>query len=427
MSKKLMVGLVGVIALAGLLIVAGCTTSVVEDTTTTTAAGATTTTAEGATTTTAEGATTTTTTTSTTTTTEPPAGTAISGSITTEGEAAESITVLLSGASSAVATTDASGDYTFAGLDDGPYTVTPQSFAYSFVPSQGANVTLSGDNESADFNALPRVVFASDRDNVNVDVYITDMDGGNVERLTHSGSNMFPEISPDKTTVIYAHGSGSDTEILTVSLSDTSEVTNISEVSGSTGDSRPTYTPNGAKIVFSSTRDSQSERDIYIMNVDGTGAQQLTTNEADDDWPNISPDGTKICFHSSREGDADYEIYEMNIDGSNQTNLTNNDADDEHPDYLTNSKILFSSDRGGMDLFDIYTISSGSVEAITAYGIMGTMWPAASPHGTKITYTYDFMPLLMGQVDVYAQNPEYGATITSLTNSGLTFDFHSSY
>jgi Tol biopolymer transport system component len=46
-------------------------------------------------------------------------------------------------------------------------------------------------------------------------------------------------------------------------------------------------------------------------------------------YPSWSPDGTKIVFVSTRDGN--YEIYVMNADGSGQMRLTNNNDGDEYP------------------------------------------------------------------------------------------------
>ena len=52
----------------------------------------------------------------------------ISGNVTLNGEALAGVTVTLSGTSSSTTTTDASGDYSFSGLDNGSYTI--DSFPY---------------------------------------------------------------------------------------------------------------------------------------------------------------------------------------------------------------------------------------------------------------------------------------------------------
>lgn len=83
------------------------------------------------------------------------------------------------------------------------------------------------------------------------------------------------------------------------------------------------------KIAFMSERDGN--REIYIMNMDGSGQVNLTNNPAADWLPSFSPNGSKIAFTSDRDGNN--EIYIMNVDGSEQVRLTNNLANDYGPSF----------------------------------------------------------------------------------------------
>ncbi len=96
---------------------------------------------------------------------------------------------------------------------------------------------------------------------------------------------------------------------------------------------------------FESDRDGN--REIYVINADGTYQVRLTNNTATDMTPAWSPDGSKIAFRSYRDGNS--EVYVMNTDGTNPVNLTNNpDNYDGDPAWSPDgSKILFSSWRGG--------------------------------------------------------------------------------
>ena len=70
----------------------------------------------------------------------------ISGSI--SGAGGNGATVTLSGAASASTTANSSGNYTFSGLANGSYTVTPSKAGYTFAPTS-ENLTVNGANVTA--------------------------------------------------------------------------------------------------------------------------------------------------------------------------------------------------------------------------------------------------------------------------------------
>lgn len=89
----------------------------------------------------------------------------------------------------------------------------------------------------------------------------------------------------------------------------------------------PAFSPDAKKLAF--TNDVNGNADVYVMNIDGTGLERLTEDEAIDSAPAFSPDGEKIAFTTNRDGN--FEVYTMNADGSEETNVTRNPANDFSP------------------------------------------------------------------------------------------------
>jgi Tol biopolymer transport system component/tRNA A-37 threonylcarbamoyl transferase component Bud32 len=77
--------------------------------------------------------------------------------------------------------------------------------------------------------------------------------------------------------------------------------------------------PDG-RILYPSN--SSGNRDIWVMNADGTNPRQLTSNTGGNLQPDSSPDGQYILFSSNRDNSNTYNIWRMNSDGSNPLQLT---------------------------------------------------------------------------------------------------------
>jgi TolB protein len=56
--------------------------------------------------------------------------------------------------------------------------------------------------------------------------------------------------------------------------------------------------------------------DIFVMAVDGTGLQRLTTTAGNDSVPAWTPDSQQIAFRTTRNDR--WQIFLMNADGSDQ-------------------------------------------------------------------------------------------------------------
>ncbi|MDP9389616.1 MAG: hypothetical protein M3Q48_17300 [Actinomycetota bacterium] len=191
-------------------------------------------------------------------------------------------------------------------------------------------------------------------------------------------------------------------------------------------DGDPSWSPDGTKIAFESSRDGGSE--VYVMNADGTGVTRLTFNgPAEDRGTNWSPDGTQIVFHSARfpvvdpipgHGHSSLEIFKMNADGSNQTRLTENKFQDSLPVWSPDgTKIAFTTNRDSD--FEIYVMNADGSNPTRLTSSPGEdAHPMWSPDGSKIT----FHSRRTGTLDIFVMNAD-GTGVTQVTNTSQTHEF----
>jgi Tol biopolymer transport system component len=71
----------------------------------------------------------------------------------------------------------------------------------------------------------------------------------------------------------------------------------------------PFFHPDGKRIIFSSNYRNPRSRnfDLYLVSLDGTGLEAVTTDAEFDAFPQFSPDGTKLVWASNRNGKVEGE------------------------------------------------------------------------------------------------------------------------
>ncbi|MGE5250052.1 MAG: NBR1-Ig-like domain-containing protein [Bacteroidota bacterium] len=203
-------------------------------------------------------------------------------------------------------------------------------------PIAVANAFADGPRWSPDGKRL--VYSATRNDSGGWLTFIADLASGTTQQITAIPEHATdPDWSPDGSRIIFASYTDSSRQIrdlFVVNVDGTGlvQLTNTP----TTNESAPAWSPDGSMIAFAAYEDRQESsprQDLFIMNSDGSGIRQLTTDPAGDFDPAWSPDGTQLAFVSDRDANNDnnYEIYLIHADGSGEMRLTNNRYTDRWP------------------------------------------------------------------------------------------------
>jgi dipeptidyl aminopeptidase/acylaminoacyl peptidase len=298
------------------------------------------------------------------------------------------------------------GKIVYVGTDG----VSPDIYTMNADGSVVTNLTNDGRNND-DPEWSPdgtKIVWDTWRQYNNGNVWVMNADGSGATALTtqtfadHSSSIQATWSSDGGSIVFVRTDDELGPEIYRMGASG-SNPTRLTTTSPEADDLQPSVAPTG-RVAFASDRANTAFEtfDIYVMNADGSGVRRLTFDGGDPNDPTApshdslnpawSPDGSRIAFDSTRDGNR--EVYVINADGTGLVNVSNDPSTDYAPAWSPDgTQLSFTSTRAGQD--DIWTIDVGSFGASSAR--MPTAAAPAQPRN------------LTASIDTAAEKPKWQA------------------
>lgn len=192
------------------------------------------------------------------------------------------------------------------------------------------------------------------------DLYIVNRNGLNMRWLTRTpGIEDAPQWSPDGTKILFRGTDAAGNSNLYVINVDGTGTTNLtSQMPSDATDKRdPAWSPDGSRIAFIAARNSQHR--VWVMNADGSSPTQLTTDAGFDMTPTWSPSGDKIAFSRYNGAAPQYgdDVMIVSVNGGTPTRLAL-PGDQRHPAWSPDGHYIAVSGNAiaGRDPQEIYTL-----------------------------------------------------------------------
>jgi Tol biopolymer transport system component len=159
------------------------------------------------------------------------------------------------------------------------------------------------------------------------------------------------------------------------------------------GACQPTWSPDGAKLVFTSPCSGPDEKfensTLYIINADGTGLAPLLSEPGGDYDPTWSPDGARIVFISRRTTRP--SIFALDVASQTVTLLleaAGNFLGFSDPSWSPfNNQILFVADRGIPEIWVMTDNGENPIQLVYSGLDYVNFDPVWSPDGQFVRFS----------------------------------------
>ncbi len=198
------------------------------------------------------------------------------------------------------------------------------------------------------------------------DIFKADADGSRIIRLTDApGYDAEATVSPLGDKIVFTSLRDGDPELYLMNI-DGSGQKRLTFAKGYDGGAF--FTPDGKQLIYRASRPKSDKElqdyndlvqeglvrptalELFLINVDGTGMQQITNLGKASFAPFMHPDGNRIIFSSNinSPNGRNFDLYMINKDGTNLEQITFNESFDGFPMFTRDGKkLVFASNRSG--------------------------------------------------------------------------------
>lgn len=209
-------------------------------------------------------------------------------------------------------------------------------------------------------------------------LFVQDMATGERRAVATTGQalDFTPAFAPDGRTLAFSRATEDGTDIYTVNIKDNCCLQRLT-VGRFSDNLSPTYSPDGQRIAFVSTRAGLPQ--IYVMAADGTDQQLFAPFDygvtGSSNAPEWSPDGLSVAFHRDVAGTLQVFVLDARTRTVRQLTSVGRNED---PTWAPDSRHLaFVSDRSGDRQLWIIDLDTGRIRPLLQQS--GARLPAWSP------------------------------------------------